>query len=110
MRHPDRCLLVYPRDVWETKLAEILKFPAPDRDLQRMFLGGASDVEMDGAGRVLITPELREFAHFERDAILLGLGHHFELWDRARYQEREAKACAAVNERGMPASLGNFTF
>ena len=60
--------------------------------LKRIFLGSAMDVEMDGTGRVLVSPELREAAQITKDAILMGMGSHFELWDKATYEEQEAKA------------------
>ena len=49
------------------------------------FLGNAMDVEMDATGRVLVSPELRQAAGIAKDAILLGMGNHFELWDKATY-------------------------
>jgi MraZ protein len=94
-RHPDGCLLVYPRPVWEQKRAEIMAFPASARALQRLLLGHAMDVELDGTGRVLIAPELRTAAHIERDVLLMGMGAHFELWDRATHDAVEAKALSA---------------
>lgn len=105
-RHPDGCLLVYPRPVWETRRAQISAFPASARALQRLLLGHAMDVEVDGAGRVLVAPELRAAAGIERDVMLLGLGEHFELWDRTRLEAHEALALAA----GIPESLDGFSF
>jgi MraZ protein len=105
-RHPDGCLLVYPRPVWETRRTQISAFPANARALQRLLLGHAQDVEIDGSGRVLIAPELREAAGIERDTMLLGMGEHFELWDRSRLEAHEAVALAA----GIPESLAGFSF
>ena len=50
-RHPDGCLLVYPRPVWESKREQLVRLSAAARDLQRLLLGSASDVEFDSAGR-----------------------------------------------------------
>lgn len=105
-RHPDGCLLVYPRPVWDDKRREIIAFPASARALQRLLLGHALDVDMDGTGRVLVSPELREAARIEKDVLLLGMGTHFELWDRATHDALEARAL----EAGLPASLGDFSF
>ena len=82
-RHPDGCLLVYPRPEWEKKREQIAAFPMTARALQRLLLGNAQDVELDGSGRVLIAPELRNASGMTRDVMLLGLGAHFELWDAA---------------------------
>lgn len=59
---------------------------------KRIFLGNAMDVEMDGTGRVLVSPELREAAGISKEAVLLGMGSYFELWDKSTYDAQEAKA------------------
>ncbi len=73
---------------------------------RRIFLGNAMDVELDGSGRVLVSPELRATAALEKDVTLLGMGAHFELWDSQMYAAKEAAAMA----QGMPDALKNFTF
>ena len=87
-RHPDGCLMLYPRTTWVAKRAQIAALPASARPLQRLLLGNAQDVEMDGAGRILVAPELRMAAGLSRDVMLLGLGSNFELWDRAQWEAR----------------------
>ena len=87
----DHCLLLYPLPDWEDierKLMRLPSFQPRARRLQRMMVGYASEMEMDAAGRVLIPRELREFAGLERQAILIGQGSRFELWDEARWSER----------------------
>ena len=64
------------------------------------------DVELDGAGRLLIAPELRAAAQLSREVTLLGLGSHFEIWDSATHQQKEAETVA----QGMPDSLADFSF
>lgn len=105
-RHPDGCLLVYPRREWENKREQIAAFPMQARALQRLLLGNAQDVEIDGSGRVLIAPELRVAAGLSRDVMLLGLGAHFELWDAAALARREADDLS----QGMPEVLTQFSF
>jgi MraZ protein len=94
-RHPHGCLMVFPRPAWEQFRERIAAMPLKDQWLKRLFLGNAMDVEMDATGRVLISPELRASAGIARDALLLGMGSHFELWDKATYDAEEAKALAA---------------
>jgi MraZ protein len=61
----------------------------PDaRRLQRLMVGHATDLELDAHGRVLLPPNLREFGMLTRDAMLVGQGLYFELWDEARWNER----------------------
>ena len=105
-RHPDGCLLVYPRPEWEKKREQIAAFPMTARALQRLLLGNAQDVEIDGSGRALIAPELRAAANMTRDVMLLGMGAHFELWDAAALARREAQDLA----QGMPDVLNQFSF
>lgn len=105
-RHPDGCLLVYPRPMWETRREEIARLPFSARSLQRLLLGNATDVELDNAGRILVPTELRSAAQLQRDVMLLGMGNHFELWDTVRLDEHERAALA----EGLPPAAADFTF
>jgi MraZ protein len=64
------------------------------------------DVDMDGTGRVLVSPELRQAAGITRDTMLLGMGNHLELWDKALYEGLEAKAMQGE----MPDVFKEFSF
>ena len=64
------------------------------------------DVELDGTGRVLISPELRAAAGISKDAVLLGMGNFFELWDKATYDIQESKAM----QGDMPDVFKDFSF
>ncbi len=105
-KHPHGCLLLFPRPVWENHREQIAAWPMSARPWQRIFLGSAIDVEMDGSGRVLIAPELRSAAGMEKDVMLLGMGSHFEIWDATALAKHEADAIA----QGMPDVLSNFSF
>src|SRR5690606_3399505 len=89
----DQCLLLYPLPEWEQVERKLMALPslnAQARRLQRLMVGHATDLELDGHGRVLVPPELREFAGLERHAMLIGQGNRFELWDEARWNGRRA--------------------
>jgi MraZ protein len=105
-RHPHGCLLLFPRPVWESHREQIAAWPMSARAWQRIFLGNASDVELDSAGRILISPELRAAVGLARETMLLGMGSHFEIWDAAKLAASEAQAV----EAGMPDVLNNFSF
>lgn len=105
-KHPHGCLLFFPRSVWEQHREQIAAWPMSARAWQRIFLGNACDVEMDSAGRVLISPELRAAVGLEKEVMMLGMGSHFEIWDAAKLAESEADAVAG----GMPDVLSNFSF
>ena len=104
-KHPDGCLLFFPRPVWEKHRDEIAAWPMSARAWQRIFLGNASDVDMDSAGRILIAPELRNAVAITRDVMFLGMGSHFEIWDATKLSEHETQAVA----NGMPEALNSFS-
>src|ERR1700674_2562769 len=82
--HPHRCLLMYPRPAWEPIRDKIMSYSSLERQasmLQTLLVGYADDVEMDAAGRVLISPALRRFASVDRDVIMFGQGSHFKIWN-----------------------------
>jgi len=87
----DQCLLIYPQPEWELIERKLMALPslnATARRLQRLMVGHATDLPLDGHGRVLLPPELREFAQLERHGMLIGQGNRFELWDERRWNER----------------------
>lgn len=105
-KHPDGCLLIFPRPEWERFRERVAALPMQAHWWKRIFLGNALDVDMDGSARVLVSPELRVAAGLTKDVILLGMGSHFELWDAALYAAKEAEAMQA----GMPDILKDFSF
>jgi MraZ protein len=100
-RHPDGCLLLYPRPRWEQKRTELARLAHSRRVLQRILIGSAVDLELDGSGRILISPELRAAAGLEREVFLSGVGEHFELWEPMRMEALEKKQLA---EGGLDAA------
>ena len=105
-KHPDGCLLVFPRPEWEAFRTRVAQLPMDAHWWRRIFLGNAAEIELDGSGRILISPELRGAANIEREIILLGMGSHLELWDAQIYTAKEQAAIA----QGMPEALKQFTF
>ena len=105
-KHPDGCLLLFPRPEWEAFRARVAQLPMDAHWWRRIFLGNAAEIDLDGAGRVLITPELRTAANIEREIMLLGMGSHLEIWDASTYAAKEQAAIA----QGMPDALKQFTF
>jgi len=86
----DYCLLIYPFPDWEEIERKLMRLPSLDkksRRLQRLMVGHATEVEVDGHGRILLSRELREFAGLERQAVLMGQGNKFELWDDKRWND-----------------------
>ena len=105
------CLLLYPSPDWEPiqqKLMSLSSFNSRTRDLQRLLVGNASDVEIDGAGRILIPAPLRKFAELEKDVALVGQGARFELWDDAKWAAQMERSSAPSLD-DIPPDLEGFS-
>ena len=85
------CLLVFPMPAWERLEADLDKLsntnPTHQR-VKRILMGFATEVGVDSAGRILLPSVLREQAALDKDAMLVGQGKVFQLWDAARWQEQ----------------------
>jgi MraZ protein len=87
----EHCLLIYPLSDWEAIEAKIEALPSFNqvtRRIQRLLIGHATEVEMDGNGRILLPPLLRDYANLDKRTILLGQGKKFELWSELHWQQR----------------------
>ncbi len=107
----DKCLLLYPLPDWEPiqqKLMGLSSLNPKIRDLQRQLIGYAEDIEMDAAGRVLISPALREFAALEKNAVLVGQGNKFELWDKQKW-EQALERSSGFGDGDLPPELEGFS-
>jgi MraZ protein len=107
------CLLIYPLGDWEQvelKLMELPSLKPQSRRLQRLMVGHATDLVLDGHGRMLLPPELRDFAALGRHAMLIGQGNRCELWDESRWLERRdfwLKSEASATD--LPAELDSLS-
>ncbi len=111
---PDRCLLIYPFPEWqeiERKLMRLPSFNKAARRLQRLLVGHATEVEMDAHGRVLLPAPLRDFAGLERQAVLIGQGAKFELWDEGRWNAQRDTWLAETDLEALdlPADLESLS-
>ena len=110
----DACLVVYPPRLFkefEERLEALPQFDKAVRDMKRIYLGNATDVDVDPVGRLLIPSILRERAKLKRDAIWAGNGKNVELWDKGAYQavnlaiteneERREEIAQRVAELGL---------
>ena len=109
----DHCLLLYPLPEWEEiehKLVKLPSFNAQVRRLQRLLIGHATECELDGSGRILLPPLLREFAGLQKAVVLIGQGNKFEVWDEGAWNARRAEWLAAGQEsEALPAELGSLS-
>ena len=108
----DYCLLLYPFPEWEEIERKLVQLPSLNRQarrLQRLMVGYATELEMDGHGRILLPKELREFANLDRQAILIGQGNKFELWDEGSWNEKRDVWLGEDDEVDLPAELESLS-
>lgn len=111
----ERCLLLYPLPEWEEierKLAALPSFNAAARRIQRLLIGHASDTEMDGQGRILVPPMLRDYAGLKKAVVLVGQGKKFELWDEEQWDSRRGRWLeeeSSTDESGLPDELKSIS-
>jgi MraZ protein len=89
MREP--CLLLYPLSDWEVvqgKLESLSNINPQARLLQRLLIGHATDLQLDGAGRLLLPSMLRDFAQLEKKLVLVGQGNKIEIWSEQNWHQR----------------------
>lgn len=103
----DGCVEVHTQGSFEQRFAALIASSPDDenaRELRRLVHGGSWEVELDGQGRVLVPPHLREHGGLEDNLRLVGLGEYFELWNREVIAER--KRAAQPRYRQMMQGLG----
>ena len=108
----DYCLLLYPLPSWLKIEQQIMKLPTlntTSRKLQRLLVGHATDIEMDKSGRLLIPYELREFSMIKKEAMLIGQGNRFELWDYLRWTKLREKWLKS-DKFSLPKEFEGLTF
>lgn len=103
-----RCLLIYPYNEWEKVEEKLTKLPTANkqvRRLQRLLLGHAEECEMDAQGRVLISPQLRDFAQLDKRVALVGQGLKLELWDQARWFDLREELLGDGDDESLSAAI-----
>ena len=86
----EKCLALFPMRTWEPLIAKITglnEFDPRQREFRRAFLNGATYVEPDTAGRILLPPSLKAYAELEKDIVLMATGDKIEIWDSIKYKQ-----------------------
>lgn len=106
------CLLIYPLPEWELieeKIEALPSFNPTTRRIQRLLIGHATEVEVDGNGRMLLSNPLREYARLGKKVVLIGQGKKFELWDEAQWNEHMESCLGDQSGDELPAALAELT-
>jgi MraZ protein len=86
----EKCLALYPVKNWEPLFADISRlndFDPKVREFRRYFLNGATLVEPDSAGRLLVPPNLKVHADLTKDIVLVAAVNKIEIWDSNKYKQ-----------------------
>lgn len=97
------CITVYPRAAWEplyARISQLNEFKPKVREFRRNFLAGVAQVELDAAGRMLLTKNLMEYASVQKDIVVVAAGDKMEIWDKAKYDK--------IFEKHTPESLSEL--
>jgi MraZ protein len=104
----ERCVGIWRPEDYEAWTASVLAGRNPlspeYRQLSRHFTANSVPTELDGAGRVMLPPRLKEYASLDRDVALVGAGESLEIWDRSTWDAYNADVVA--NVAGIAAGLG----
>ena len=105
----DKCLCVYSFEQWQVIERQVRRLSSTKKDMRdfsRYLFGGATEVEPDKQGRILLPAHLRAYAELDKEVTILGVNNRVEIWDRAKWDERNAQAAERFNEIGE--SIINF--
>jgi len=103
----DNCLVIYPQEEWQKMAQKLEGLPSGQENARiftRIMLSGATDVELDALGRILIPEHLKNYAKLEKNVAILGLSNRIELWDEDKWKAYREKMEKAVND--MAQQLG----
>ncbi|ODS78011.1 MAG: division/cell wall cluster transcriptional repressor MraZ [Flavobacterium sp. 40-81] len=86
----DQCVELWPKSEWDLMMVKINKlnrFVKKNNDFIRKFMAGVKMVEIDDAGRLLITKDLIEYAGISKDLVLTSKVNIIEIWDKDLYEK-----------------------
>jgi len=86
----EKCLSLYPMNEWQPifeRISKLNDFDPKVREFRRYFLNGATILELDSAGRLLVPKNLLSYANLEKDIVLAAASNKIEIWDKGKYQE-----------------------
>lgn len=105
----DTCLFVYPQEQWAklvSKLSDLPMGSGATRSFVRLLLSGASEVELDQLGRILLPEYLKDYAALQKNAMIVGVHTRLELWNPERWEDYKHKVESNADE--LAERLGNL--
>lgn len=105
------CLTLYPMESWNElaeKVNRLNDFNPKVREFKRLFMNGATIVELDSAGRLLLPKSLQDHAHMSKEVLIQAQGNKAELWDKDTYFDYVKKNAAGFSDLAAEVAGGNF--
>jgi MraZ protein len=107
----ERCLTMYPMETWNVmseKVNRLNDFNPKVREFKRLFMNGATVVELDSAGRMLLSKSLQEYAGMSKDVVICSLGNKVELWDKDTHLQYVKDKGAGFSDLAAEVAGGDF--
>lgn len=109
----ENCLYIYPETEWAEFEQKLNNLPTTTdkkaRAFAYFFQGSAIDGELDKQGRTLITSVLRDYAKLDKEVVFVGMGKRAEIWDKARWVEKNAEVELSIEEIASEMEAGGFS-
>lgn len=105
----DACLFMFPQKAWEQIAGKVAQLPmggADTRGMARFLLAGASEVEVDSAGRILLPEYLKDFADLKSRVVLAGVSDRIEIWNEKTWEEYKRRIEKGADQ--MAQTLGDL--
>ena len=86
----DKCLFMFTEEEWKRQESKFKTMPftnADARKFNRLYFSGASDVECDKQGRILIPKYLKDFAEIKKDVVIIGISNRIEIWSKDKWND-----------------------
>jgi MraZ protein len=94
----DKSIFMFHQEPWNKICEQVSKFSAMHAralDFRRLFFGSVAEVRPDNQWRIAVPQHLREHAGLQKEAVVIGVDDHLEMWERqawnAYQDDREAE-------------------
>lgn len=107
----ENCLTMYTQESWAAlteKMNKLNDFNPKVREFKRLFLNGATIIDLDSAGRLLLPKLLQEHAGIKKDMVFSAQGNKVELWDKDTYYEYMRNKAASFSDLAAEVAGGDF--
>ena len=84
----DNCLFVFPLKEWQKLVEKLSNLPIGQKDTRgfsRLMLAGATEVDLDSLGRILVPDYLKDYAQLKKNVIIAGVYNRLEIWDKIKW-------------------------